>query len=715
MPGGKPKVPEYPRPVSPVIAEEYPICDDTIIYDEGDDYYEDSAERRAAKRRRIESYAAAYLRGQPLFILSAQLKGPFNKGWENPWRRKRRIVKSTANGMPQLEVPETTIKPQPQIASSAAHAREVSSEILTPVYHTKQTSKQNLPGNKKRTSSSLLPMKQTTPASAADIGTPESKIRQVEDWLRKNENSSQTGQSLSQSSPSLLTRPSKNRSKKWESPVLEVEFPPIPDDILGHVLHPRSLAPDMGVHSVTTKRPEAPPHPAKSITPGDSATIEDDRIKDAQHSKAPSLSPTARHRRIISSTNKSRAEDAILAMKRRSLHTIPPSSHLPAFEYRRAVTKEPIQDAGLEHPQQPFDLKTTEVNALVNGDVRTDSKSNEPSDSLHTAIERASPGLIENAAVSPLEAESGPSANRDIPSAQMPIQIALESAPSNLSGPGGLLEEPRQNINSKTDQDTEGRIIGTVANVPRGNAPSESLDVPEPGTESGIVHIDQFQQPAVLPSEKTPKPAHMQPSDTQQMIESITPLAFSTIKKPNKTTGIQNNSTPLTATKVRRAAKGKRASFAPEEASSGSSRGSLKAIMKVAKSPRMDRAHPDRLKMTWEGEDDDENSVHSIHHVPDTMSNIPLAERGTKNGTPRGILRSSSNPSGRGLTSGTHKTSSSSFKQDAQRVRALDMIEDDTELPVDDFDVDAVMDDLGSYLGTWDPEKEALALGKTSG
>jgi hypothetical protein len=44
---------------------------------------------REAKRRRIENYARQYLRGEPVFIASASLKGPFPPGWLNPWRKSR--------------------------------------------------------------------------------------------------------------------------------------------------------------------------------------------------------------------------------------------------------------------------------------------------------------------------------------------------------------------------------------------------------------------------------------------------------------------------------------------------------------------------------------------------------------------------------------------------------------------------------------------------
>jgi hypothetical protein len=46
--------------------------------------YEGSSEQEA-KRRRVEKIAAQYLQGHRPILLSAGLRGPFNKGWKNPW------------------------------------------------------------------------------------------------------------------------------------------------------------------------------------------------------------------------------------------------------------------------------------------------------------------------------------------------------------------------------------------------------------------------------------------------------------------------------------------------------------------------------------------------------------------------------------------------------------------------------------------------------
>jgi hypothetical protein len=52
----------------------------------------DFLQDREAKRRRVENYARQYLKGEPLFIASATLEGPFPPGWRNPWRKTGAVL-----------------------------------------------------------------------------------------------------------------------------------------------------------------------------------------------------------------------------------------------------------------------------------------------------------------------------------------------------------------------------------------------------------------------------------------------------------------------------------------------------------------------------------------------------------------------------------------------------------------------------------------------
>ena len=75
------------RPLSPLDSEPLIPLPKDILCPGSDD--EATAEEHKDKRRRIEAQGQQYLRGRPLFILSAGLRGRLND-WVNPWGRKRR-------------------------------------------------------------------------------------------------------------------------------------------------------------------------------------------------------------------------------------------------------------------------------------------------------------------------------------------------------------------------------------------------------------------------------------------------------------------------------------------------------------------------------------------------------------------------------------------------------------------------------------------------
>ncbi|OJJ77524.1 hypothetical protein ASPBRDRAFT_141341 [Aspergillus brasiliensis CBS 101740] len=68
---------------------------------------------RAARDQRIEKLAQAYCHGTPLFILSASLRGPFDNGWANPWKKDRqKTAGHVRTGGNQLDAPERPVIPE---------------------------------------------------------------------------------------------------------------------------------------------------------------------------------------------------------------------------------------------------------------------------------------------------------------------------------------------------------------------------------------------------------------------------------------------------------------------------------------------------------------------------------------------------------------------------------------------------------------------------
>ena len=81
------QAPFIPRAVSPVHFEPLrPDADEDLC--PGSDV-DESPDERERKRRRVEKAAQEYLRGKSLYIASARLKGPFPPWWHNPYATKK--------------------------------------------------------------------------------------------------------------------------------------------------------------------------------------------------------------------------------------------------------------------------------------------------------------------------------------------------------------------------------------------------------------------------------------------------------------------------------------------------------------------------------------------------------------------------------------------------------------------------------------------------
>lgn len=76
------------RSVSPLDGEPIVVPSEDILYPASDNEF--SLEWRRNKRRRIEAQGKSYLEGKPLLIMSAGLRGPFEAGWVNPYKRRKR-------------------------------------------------------------------------------------------------------------------------------------------------------------------------------------------------------------------------------------------------------------------------------------------------------------------------------------------------------------------------------------------------------------------------------------------------------------------------------------------------------------------------------------------------------------------------------------------------------------------------------------------------
>lgn len=89
------------RPTSPLHFEPLQARPEDVLWPGSDD--EADEDEREKKRVRVETLGKQYLEGRPLFIQSAGLVGPFDRGWQNPWVKRRRtggvIVKRSSEAL----------------------------------------------------------------------------------------------------------------------------------------------------------------------------------------------------------------------------------------------------------------------------------------------------------------------------------------------------------------------------------------------------------------------------------------------------------------------------------------------------------------------------------------------------------------------------------------------------------------------------------------
>ncbi|KIV87777.1 hypothetical protein PV11_03299 [Exophiala sideris] len=687
MPSTRVKVPEYPRPISPVCVDEIPICADTIVYYDGGSNQGEDIGERAAKRRRIGAYATSYLRGEALFISTAQLKGPFNNGWQNPWARKRALGDQTDQVTPVG--PQEDVKNKQQESQSRATSTRAQPEQANIPLDEEKSQK---PAKRAESLDEIRFWKRKDLALPQSIQEEHGKTRQVEDWLRRNSSYDQPEHQMppqqsfsSISSPTYKYSQKRGMTKKWQSSPIHIEFPPVSDavvDILTsrdagnlgttpQVRHPRRVSPPRepeGSYSVDEERPTSRGDRRDMFHLHDmDRQVKGALVKDDADIQACQGLPSAAAGITAPKTSPTLEDDASQTDKR--------IEHL--------------------HPTCGEQLEREQDLSACTDESHHELASNVASASLHTAPERSTLQQHDSEACSPSKEASKASILHNLPSAQVEMQPSLDLAPSNLSSNGLLLQE------------LSDRPVAVDTGVKFDDHPSTTMAVERAACTGDKHNASQNEPVAAAEADEGEQPNAPESNLTnkvqvpQDSLPSASPTDVRGTKYP--TTKSEKGSSPKKLFKRK-----KRAAFTTDEPSSGSSQGSIKMAMKVAKPSIRVQDRVKRLKIDLAadtgvdaGEDLSQSSI--LHE-----ESVSRLLRGTS--CPKGILRSSLTNSAGPPLSTAHETSTS-VKQDAQRPMKLTEIENGREsLREDDFDPDAVMDDLGSFLRTWDSEKEAAGL-----
>ncbi|KAL6248250.1 hypothetical protein RBB50_004505 [Rhinocladiella similis] len=632
MPLARGKVPEYPRPVSPVPVEDLPICVDTIVYydEQSDEEWDD--EQRAAKKRRIQSHASSYLRGEPIFIATAQLNGPFGKNWRNPWLKTKKNTRQRRST--KRARPATVLKPALQPDRS-------SFSLQTPLKNTAVQNTVQPPNSRNKLDKQPSRATRDQGASQTHGQGDHNKIRKVEDWLRTNSSYGQAADGLIRSpSPTLRSvhKQTQQKVKKWEAA-------PIPSQL-------------------------------SEVAPSMSSLVKiDGRGRDhfwppmdhVQHNQSASSSTLGEHPPKISSPSIPAFWVPVHQEHSRLQHTA--SAGLSNGDDTRNVTRQ-------HHPVEKS--RPTQLRPETHTSKGM-TESNAPSTSLHTALEQP-PSHAHDIELAALSSETSKVRHTDdLPSAQIQVQPVLHSVPSNLSSNIQLFGDPSDRHKSP---------VRDLTSDPR----LRNKEQMEPHLDHGVA--------SKLEGEAVNDRLSSSPAKVGAKSASIPTMlgSFNKVITAESKSALTEVTKPIISKK-------KRTAFVTDERSSGSSQGSIKMAMKVAKPSALNQDNTNKIQSLLNadcGESPGENVMDTLS--PHQKKPIcGMLER-------KGILKSSLVTSTEVVASSANEAQAST-NQDAQRPAKLKAIESATSrLNDDEFDLEGAMDDLGSFLGTWDQQQEAVGL-----
>ncbi|KIW64586.1 hypothetical protein PV04_09509 [Phialophora macrospora] len=698
MPIVKPKAPEYPRPVSPICADEVPLDKDTIVYCDQNDGVEEDEKERTAKRQRIETLATGHLRGQPVFILTAGLRGPFGDEWQNPWAKQKRTNINMTKTSHQR--PRQHIKPTKPTGQCPIPAKKQDGQAAAAVDTHHRSQKEDRFADDQRSMLSSTRKRRTLETSINRLALRDPK---TEGWLKTSETYKTPDDTHPEPSP---PSPSERKMKTWEpsrtlTGLSARDDAAITSSNCGDLRRPRTSSSkpfEQLIFSFSS--------PMKSRT-----VPADEEPSDCRSSPVKSRphQPPLRNRGSNAQpawTDESRAECAIMKSKRTTAQPTMavmesdsgypdpadargpyhPKPRFPSSKVQELMHVNRIAEvrSNLNPPLTP--PKAREENPLK-GVTDVHSASSDTSASLKTAQEGPSPS---HQAVGPpsLEKETtGSSTTAELPSAQLPEAIITPSLPSNISSHDQMLRDsprPGSTVSDAVEDHDRATDLECPADdaVHPETANAASHD-PQPLGKSQVVYKG--------PTIQSPQ------ENTKGVVNSmrVTDTATSTAKALRVGPGGGwTTSSPAGVKKAGASKSRKRQAFANEEKPSGS----IKSALRVAK------AAPNQedmvvYKIAPEYGDDlllDENQVRNPLQRDEMSPRPPGAS------VPRSILKASLQHS-TGV-SASHNAGSSSTKQDAQRQRMLNLIENDN------FDLDGAINDLGSFLDTWDAEKHEAGV-----
>lgn len=553
----------YPRPVSPITFETCaPPASDIGPEDllGSDDELDDTG--RAAKCRRIEKIAESYLQGNPLFILSASLRGPFDKDWTNPWKKERRpraneesakVASNGSTGGVERVVQETDLR--------LPIYREDLSVASQPPEKTATFDEPSVTVSTHDTTSSLVPRSgqkrpfQETARDEKNRGPPGSakKARDSSSWTADE--------------PTFIGRETVNWLKKDGKRLIFGKFEPPSSPtpkIVPRQLEDRSRrSARCTVGGPTSNASSRAGSPRKSTAPEKSrvssavpASPQYTRSADSVAQEAPTVVKPSLRRHQMSPT-----EDGHAASFFRVINS---SSQLPRFEYRRwhrqgssprAQLKSPAKDAVVAPPacipsDQDAELPVPDAPEKCNEASAEDSSKradqpSHPSKDLRFADDAGGSNSRNLDPPAPTEQNT----YENLPSAQ---QVAVPSGVSDRmpSLQSTAMPKADSEPNGETHPDTQLSTQGALLYAQKSfqddlESPEQGLGITpgrkrpaSPSADESVLLANEtpFYRPNtsdrnLLRSSRQFVKDRMQNMSTQGMIDAATPYTFSTEKK----------------------------------------------------------------------------------------------------------------------------------------------------------------------------------------
>ncbi|KAL8720527.1 MAG: hypothetical protein Q9225_002619 [Loekoesia sp. 1 TL-2023] len=535
------------RAVSPVHFEPVQGDPDDILCPGSD--AEETPEAHRDKRRRVEEAAKEYLRGKSLYIASARLRGPFPSHWKNPYATKKTqdgaVSRGTRNASQRSQAPferdrEVALQIRDSAAQTTAQQPEVTIDTSAPRRHRERSVKhaghisdfiriQPTFGEEAGvTQDSFVTATSEASKEIGQVKPAEFSNSNAHEWLRTNR---------------LSTKQKFKAGPRSPTPT------------------PASRPPRQAPKHVASDGPEAVNERYSRDTSPVASALEE------RHTRQPSLtgvaSPVSKPAAIRDIPNPESRNDKQL------LHALPPSTNLSGFEYRYSSRNTSPSPQGKSFKE---DLEAAKKRAraeekrrlsfTASGNIkkRRSQTSSRGCQSLNSGQMKSPPGLPQGGISegSPLEnkqrafkpglkPDEGSTSNQEaLPEAQIVQKPGLGNAPSVPSTE--LLETEKQSLKFRSTD--EGDLYHGLSTQAAMLQAQRSLQhdiaslIASPGIHvHGAYTVNEHDRRvsrdedhlklAGAPGSELPLPAanDEEPMSTQAMLDAVSPFVVTTVKK----------------------------------------------------------------------------------------------------------------------------------------------------------------------------------------